>query len=108
METGNHYWMGPSFRRNLVGRGLVFMAATLLGAQGIHAAQRSAAERLAFTRENPCPATGLRRGACPGWQVDHVIALVCGGQDHRSNMQWLTVADHWVKTRHDVRACRRK
>lgn len=72
------------------------------------AAPRSAAERLAFTRENPCPATGLRRGACPGWQVDHVHPLCLGGIDHRANMQWLTVADHQAKTRDDVRACRRK
>jgi len=69
---------------------------------------RSAAERLAFVRENPCPATGLRRGACPGYEVDHTVALVCGGPDHRSNMQWLAVADHRIKTRQDMRACRKR
>ena len=41
------------------------------------AAPRSMAERAAFVRHNPCPATGLRRGSCPGWEVDHVVAL-CG------------------------------
>lgn len=64
------------------------------------------AERAAFVRHNPCPETGLRRGACPGWQVDHVVALCAGGQDTRANMQWLTVADHRVKTRQDRRICR--
>lgn len=72
------------------------------------AGPRSAAERLAFIRETPCPATGERRGACPGYEVDHLIALVCGGPDTRENMQWLTVADHREKTRHDVRYCRRR
>lgn len=72
------------------------------------AGPRSAAERAAFVREAPCPVTGERRGACPGYEVDHLIALVCGGPDHRTNMQWLTVAEHRVKTRHDVRYCRRK
>lgn len=40
------------------------------------AAPRSMAERVAFVRHNPCPATNLRRGACPGWEVDHVGLLV--------------------------------
>lgn len=68
--------------------------------------ERSAAEVLAFKRHNPCPATGLRRGSCPGWQVDHVQPLCSGGPDTVVNMQWLSVADHQVKTRQDVRVCR--
>jgi hypothetical protein len=35
-----------------------------------------------------------RRAVCVhGYVVDHVIALVCGGRDNPSNMQWQTVAD---------------
>lgn len=68
--------------------------------------QRSAAEVLAFKRQNPCPSTELRRGACPGWQVDHVQPLCSGGPDTRANMQWLSVDDHRVKTRADLRVCR--
>ena len=67
---------------------------------------RSAAEVLAFKRHNPCPSTDLRRGACPGYQVDHVQPLCSGGPDTRANMQWLSVADHRIKTRQDVRVCR--
>lgn len=67
---------------------------------------RSAAEVLAFKRQSPCPATGLRRGSCPGYQVDHVQPLCSGGPDTRENMQWLTVEDHRVKTRQDLRVCR--
>ena len=51
-------------------------------------------------------ATGLRGGSCPGWEVDHVVALCAGGADKRANMQWLTVQDHREKTRHDRRICR--
>ena len=68
---------------------------------------RSAAERLAFIRENPCPATGLRRGACPGFEVDHVRPLCAGGEDSRGNMQWIAVSDHRFKTHVDVRECRK-
>jgi len=37
-----------------------------------------------------CPATGKTYGACPGYVVDHVIALKRGGADSASNMQWQT------------------
>ena len=68
--------------------------------------QRSAAEVLAFKRQNPCPSTNQRRGVCPGWQVDHVQPLCSGGPDTVDNMQWLSVEDHRTKTRQDVRVCR--
>ena len=67
---------------------------------------RSAAEVLAFKRHNPCPSTDLRRGACPGFEVDHVQPLCSDGPDTVANMQWLSVADHRIKTRQDVRVCR--
>jgi hypothetical protein len=43
----------------------------------------------AFRRAHPCPVTGMATGACPGWSIDHVIPLACGGCDAVSNMQWL-------------------
>ncbi len=52
--------------------------------------KRSRAERDAFERANPCPATGRSYGARPGYVVDHVIALKRGGPDTPSNMQWQT------------------
>lgn len=42
-----------------------------------------------FKRQHPCPSTGKTTGACPGWSMDHVIPLACGGCDSVSNMQWL-------------------
>jgi hypothetical protein len=45
----------------------------------------------AFKRSHPCPATGKSRGACPGYVIEHVIALKRGGSDAPGNMQWQTV-----------------
>jgi hypothetical protein len=70
------------------------------------AADRSRMLRAEFMRLNPCPATGATRGACPGWQVDHREALICGGRDELQNLQWLPVAAHREKTRVEVKLCR--
>ena len=51
---------------------------------------RDPEQRAAFRRDHPCPSTGKTRGACLGYQVDHVKPLACGGADDPSNMQWLT------------------
>lgn len=63
--------------------------------------------RAEFMRLHPCPATGRTRGACPGWQVDHIIPLKCDGPDELSNMQWLTVDEHKQKTAYEAKACGR-
>src|SRR5574341_1399736 len=43
-----------------------------------------------FRKAHPCPATGKISGACPGWVVDHIVALKSGGSDHPCNMHWQT------------------
>lgn len=68
---------------------------------------RSQTEVRAFRKEHPCPSTQKVRGRCPGYQVDHVIPLCAGGQDHRSNMHWLSLEDHRWKTFIDARECRK-
>lgn len=60
----------------------------------------------AFKRDNPCPSNGARRGSCPGYVVDHVTALACGGPDHPSNMQWQTIPDAKAKDRWERIGCR--
>lgn len=67
---------------------------------------RNVAELRAFQRAMPCPSTGLHRGPCPGWQIDHVEPICAGGADRRDNMQWMTLQEHKWKTRTDVRVCR--
>lgn len=69
---------------------------------------RSPRARAEFVRQHPCPATGKKHGACPGYQVDHRMPLKCGGADAPHNMQWLTVAQHKAKTAREAAACRRR
>jgi hypothetical protein len=68
--------------------------------------KRSQAAKLEFRLSQPCPGTGLYRGRCDGYQVDHVQPLCSGGADTPANMQWLSVSEHKTKTRKDVRVCR--
>jgi hypothetical protein len=63
---------------------------------------RCSTPREQFQREHPCPATGKKTGSCPGYVVDHINPLACGGLDTASNMQWQTTAtaktkDHWER-----------
>lgn len=67
---------------------------------------RSSAVVAEFKRLHPCPANGAIRGACPGWEVDHIDALCAGGPDTVANMQWLTKQAHAQKTKRDVMRCR--
>ena len=67
--------------------------------------KRSHAARVEFMRQHPCPSSGLDHGRCPGWIVDHVKPLECGGPDTPENMQWQTVCDAHIKDRTE-RVCR--
>jgi hypothetical protein len=70
--------------------------------------QRDASQRAAFMRYNPCPATHKTKGACPGYVVDHIVALACGGADAPSNMQWQTVAEGKAKDKWERKGCKIK
>jgi hypothetical protein len=68
--------------------------------------KRSEAARESFQRQHPCPQTGKHSGRCPGYVVDHVQPLACGGADSPSNMQWQTVADAKAKDKTERIGCR--
>jgi hypothetical protein len=51
---------------------------------------RSSRARSEFEKSHPCPSTGKRFGACPGYVIDHVKPLKRGGADNPGNMQWQT------------------
>lgn len=53
---------------------------------------RDPRSKASFRRSHPCPSTGRTSGACPGYEVDHVRPLACGGADAPGNMQWLSRA----------------
>lgn len=84
---------------------LVIVTSTMLACSAF-ATDRSKAVRAEFQRANPCPSTGATRGACPGYQADHRIAICAGGADRAGNLQWLTIDDHKRKTKRDVMECR--
>jgi hypothetical protein len=77
---------------------LLMTAALLLAASFAHATtpRGTEAPRL-FRKANACPATGKLTDACPGWVIDHLKSLRCGGPDAPENMWWMTTAEAKVK-----------
>lgn len=61
---------------------------------------RSHAAKLAF-----CKSTGFAGCHRPGYIVDHVNPLACGGPDAPSNMQWQTKADAKAKDKWERKGC---
>jgi len=59
-----------------------------------------------FKHQQPCPSTGRTAGPCPGYVIDHKIALACGGADAPDNMQWQTVAAGKAKDKVERKGCR--
>jgi hypothetical protein len=66
---------------------------------------RSAAARRAFRKMNPCPGTGMVKGPCRGYVIDHIMPLACGGEDAPSNMQWQTAQEAKAKDAVERKNC---
>lgn len=65
---------------------------------GHHASEHSSsAVKNEFKGEHLCPAAGRSSGSWPGYVIDHVDPLECGGADASWNMQWQTAPDDKAK-----------
>jgi hypothetical protein len=42
----------------------------------------------------------------PGYVIDHIVPLACGGADAPSNMQWQTIAERKAKDRTERVGCK--
>jgi hypothetical protein len=60
---------------------------------------RSESAKHAFMRQ-----TGYPHGR-PGFVVDHVVPLACGGSDTPQNMAWQSVADAKAKDKWERKGC---
>jgi hypothetical protein len=69
--------------------------------------KRSGAAIAEFKRLNPCPAAGQPSGSCPGYVIDHIQALACGGPDTPENMQWQTTEDAKAKDKWERIGCKK-
>jgi competence protein ComEA len=68
--------------------------------------ERSEAAKNAFKYDHPCPANGDTKGPCPGYVIDHITPIDCGGADAPANMQWQTQAEGKIKDAWERRGCR--
>lgn len=67
--------------------------------------KRSQKAKSLFKAKHYCPSTGRAKGSCPGYVIDHVIPLACGGADSPSNMQWQTKQEAKEKDKWERKGC---
>jgi hypothetical protein len=80
--------------------------AILIAVSGADArTHRSAKAKVIFAYYHPCPSTNIAEPHCPGYVIDHVKPLACGGEDAPSNMQWQTIADGKAKDKWERKTC---
>lgn len=84
---------------------LILFIVAVLVAWHSQAAERSPKMRHWFQYAHPCPANGQKTGPCPGFVVDHIKPLACGGADHPDNMQWQSVEDGRAKDKWERKEC---
>lgn len=79
----------------------LILAMALLCAQAEATTPRGTAAPAAFRKINPCPSTHKTTGACPGWVMDHLHSLRCGGADVPENLWWMTTEEAKVKDKQE-------
>lgn len=85
------------------GAALLIAACALSTAHAGNFHRKKAALR-AFVKMQACPSTGKHRLPCPGYVIDHIKPLACGGADAPSNMQWQTRAEAKAKDKWERRS----
>lgn len=70
-------------------------------------APKSAHERSYKARYQFMEKTGYPNGR-PGYVIDHIVPLACGGADDPSNMQWQTVEEAKEKDKWERKNCKCK
>lgn len=85
---------------------LLLVLALALPSEAHRDSARSHTYRKRFRATHPCPSTGKTAGRCPGYTVDHVNPLACGGPDDPANMQWQTNAAAKAKDQWENIGCR--
>lgn len=61
-----------------------------------------------FKRTHACPANGIASiKSCPGYVIDHIKPLACGGADNPSNMQWQTISESKTKDKWERKGCQK-
>ena len=66
---------------------------------------RSQKAKAVFRNSQPCPSTQKSKGSCPGYIIDHIKALACGGSDSPDNMQWQTKEAAKAKDKWERKGC---
>jgi hypothetical protein len=91
--------------KNSLLKALLIAIGALVLVSTVDARERSQKAKNDFKHTHPCPANGNDRGKCPGYIIDHIQALACGGADAPINMQWQTVAESKAKDKWERNGC---
>ena len=66
---------------------------------------RSQKAKAIFKFTHPCPAAQRTKGSCPGYIIDHINPIACGGAYSPENMQWQTKVEANDKDKWERRNC---
>jgi len=66
---------------------------------------RSTAKVYKYKSTHICPSTHKYSIKCPGYIVDHIIPLSCGGPDKTWNMQYQKIKDSYQKDIWERKIC---